>query len=417
MTGININRNKWSVLDRAEIIKKITSIEPDILVIGGGITGAGIALDAASRGLKVAVVEKQDFSAGTSSRSTKLIHGGLRYLAQFEFRLVRNIGTERKIIYNHAQHIVFPEKMLLPVIKNGTYTRLAVSFGVFLYDIIAGVDWKEQCKMLNKKEMLGMEPLLNPDILKAGVLYYEYKTKDSRLTVEIFKKAVELGALAINYFEAETFIYENGKITGIIGNDTLSGKQFRINAKFVVNASGPWVDKLREKNHSLTNKRIHLTKGVHIVVSKTRLPLNHSVYFDVGDERMIFTIPEDNCVYIGTTDTDYNGNLEHPSLTQTDALYLIKAVNNMFPSVNLTIGDIISSWAGLRPLIHKEGKKPSELSRRDEIFISKSGLISIAGGKLTGYRTKAKKIVDIIMKKIVSSTGQQFIQCKTNNIT
>ncbi|MEM1327293.1 MAG: glycerol-3-phosphate dehydrogenase/oxidase [Bacteroidota bacterium] len=372
----------------------------DLIVIGGGVTGCGIALDAASRGLKTLLLEKEDFAAGTSSKSTKLIHGGLRYLKQFEIGLVRETGTERAIVHQLAPHLVLPEKMLLPLIEDGTYGKLATSFGLKVYDVLAGVKGKDKRRMLNRNEALSEEPLLNDDILKGAGFYAEYRTDDARLTIELVKTAVRYGAQAMNYTKVVDFVYNDaGKVEGVVCEDQHSGEEWTAKAKQVVSAAGPWVDKMRKIDESLEGKRLHLTKGVHVVVPNEKLPIKHSVYFDVPDGRMMFAIPRGKVTYIGTTDTTYEGDLNRVVATYEDAKYLIEAVNQAFPTIELTVDDLISNWAGLRPLIHEDGKSPSELSRKDEIFTSDTGLISIAGGKLTGYRKMAQRIVDIVLRK------------------
>ena len=410
------NNISFSQLNRNEFIKSAKSDIFDLLIIGGGITGAGIALDAASRGLKVILIEKQDFSEGTSSRSTKLVHGGLRYLQNYEFKLVREVGREREIVFNNAPHIVRPQKMMLPIIKNGSINKFMGFLGLTIYDFLAGVKKSERKKILSKTKTLNREKLLNPDILKSSILYYEYKTNDSRLTIEVLKKAFEYDANLLNYVKAEDFIYNNGKVTGVNAVDLISSNSFEIKAKYIVNATGPWVDGLRKKDKSLNEHQIKLTKGIHLTISHDRFNLSNAVYFDNTDGRMIFVIPRDESVYIGTTDTFYNDNLENPKVKLDDVNYLLDAVNKMFPSIKLKINDIESSWAGLRPLIHKKGKKPSELSRKDEIFTSESGLISIAGGKLTGYRLMAKKVVDNIFADKAVKEKSDFIKCKTLNL-
>jgi len=406
----------FSALNRTTIIKEMVSAEQDIIVIGGGITGAGIALDAASRGLKVVLVEKQDFASGTSSRSTKLVHGGLRYLKNYEFGLVRQVGRERAILHRNARHIVLPEKMLLPIIKGGSLNRFLTRTGLAIYDLLAGVKKRERKRMLNRQEVLKAEPLLREDILIGAGTYYEYKASDTRLTIGVLKKAFEYGALAANYLSAGSFVYEDGKVRGMKVTDLLNSDDYDITAKYVINATGPWVDEIRRKNDSLQGKRLHLTKGIHITIPFDRLPLKQPVYFDVNDGRMVFAIPRYDKIYIGTTDTDYEGNKEDPLTEECDVEYLLDAVNNMFPSARLVIEDVVASWAGLRPLIHRDGKSPSELSRKDEIFISDSGLISIAGGKLSGYRVMAEKAVDIVMKDHVRTTGKPFVKSITRDI-
>jgi glycerol-3-phosphate dehydrogenase len=407
---------KFSNLERTKTIAKLVKEEFDLVVIGGGITGGGIALDAASRGLKVALVEKGDFASGTSSKSTKLIHGGLRYLKQFDFWLVKEVGSERAIVHQVAPHLVLPEKMLLPLIENGSYGKWLTSIGLKVYDILAQVTGDDKRKMLTKKEAMKLEPLLPKKILNGAGYYAEYRTDDARLTIENIKTSLRYGAVALNYATVEDFVYDEQKIIGVKVKDGISEKSINIKCKYVISAAGPWVDELRSVNHSKKGKRLHLTKGVHLVFPYKKLPVKQSVYFDVPDGRMMFAIPRGKITYVGTTDTNYNDNKDEVHTDIADAIYLISAVNNMFPSINLELKDIISSWAGLRPLIHEEGKSASELSRKDEIFTSETGLISIAGGKLTGYRKMAERVVDRIAKKMEEEFGRELKECTTEKI-
>lgn len=400
-------------MNRDKTIQQLEGDTFDLLIIGGGITGAGIALDAASRGLKTALVEKNDFAFGTSSRSTKLIHGGLRYLKQLEFGLVREVGSERAVVHKLAPQLVVPEKMLLPLYEKRGFGSVLTSFGLKLYDFLAGVKPEDQRRMLTRNQTLKQEPLLNPQDVKGGAIYAEYRTDDARLTIEIMKTAVKQGACVVNYCEALDFIYLDGIINGVKVIDHTNGNQLSIKAKVVVNAAGPWVDTLRDINKSKQGKRLHLTKGVHLVVPHEKFPVRQAIYFDVEDGRMIFAIPRGRTTYIGTTDTNYTGSIEDVLTSKEDAEYLINAVTRTFPKVNLSLSDIESSWAGLRPLIHEDGKSASELSRKDEIFESPSGLISIAGGKLTGYRKMAERIVDRVMKKYFEN---KFTSCLTDKI-
>ncbi|MGB6154206.1 MAG: glycerol-3-phosphate dehydrogenase/oxidase [Pricia sp.] len=407
---------KFSNVNRKKTIATLSKSEYDLVVIGGGITGGGIALDAASRGLKVALVEKGDFASGTSSKSTKLIHGGLRYLKQFDFWLVKEVGSERAIVHKLAPHLVLPEKMLLPLIENGSYGKWLTSIGLKVYDILAQVEGDDKRKMLEKKEALKLEPLLPKKILKGAGYYAEYRTDDARLTIENIKTSLQFGAQAVNYAAVEDFIYEDGKVAGVQVKDVLSDETFGIKSRYVISAAGPWVDELRSVNNSKKGKQLHLTKGVHLVFPKEKLPIKQSVYFDVPDGRMMFAIPRGNVTYVGTTDTNFNNDKDNVTTDLADAIYLISAVNNMFPSIELEMEDIISSWAGLRPLIHEEGKSASELSRKDEIFTSDNGLISIAGGKLTGYRKMAERVVDRIVKKMEDEHDTEFKECFTEDI-
>ncbi|WP_298883131.1 glycerol-3-phosphate dehydrogenase/oxidase [uncultured Polaribacter sp.] len=408
--------NNFSYFNRENITKNLQETEFDVLIIGGGITGAGIVLDAASRGMKVALIEKNDFASGTSSKSTKLIHGGLRYLKQFDFWLVKEVGTERAIVHDLAPHLVVPEKMILPLIEGGTYGSWLTSIGLKVYDILASVEGEDKRKMLDKEEALDKEPLLPKSILNGAGYYAEYRTDDARLTIEVLKTALNYDAKMLNYVEATDFIYEENRVVGAKVKDNISNNSFNIKAKYVVNATGPWVDNLRQKNHSKQGKRLHLTKGVHLVVAHDKLPVKQSVYFDIPDGRMMFAIPRGKVTYFGTTDTNYQEDKNNVETNLVDATYLISAVNNMFPEINLTLDDIQSSWAGLRPLIHEEGKSASELSRKDEIFVSDSELISISGGKLTGYRKMAERIVDLVGKKYKRRFEHEFDEIKTKEI-
>ncbi len=408
---------RFSVLDRKPLLHQVKNTKYDILIIGGGVTGAGIALDAASRGLKTCLIEKNDFASGTSNKSTKLIHGGLRYLKQMEISLVKESGSERAIVHNLVPHLVVPEKMLLPLIEGGTYGKTMTSIGLKVYDFLADVEGDDKRKMLSAKETLEKEPLLNKENLRGGGFYAEYRTDDARLTVELLKKAAAYGADVLNYCEMTDFVYkDNGKIKHIKAKDNNSGDSFEIKSKAYISAAGPWVDKVRTKDTSLNNKRLHLTKGVHLVFSRERFPLSQSIYFDVSDGRMIFAIPRGRATYVGTTDTNYTGDLNRVVATQDDAKYLIDAANNMFPDLNLNIEDIESNWAGLRPLIHEEGKDPSDLSRKDEIFVSDSGLVSIAGGKLTGYRKMAQRTIDEALKQFKKKKLKQLKPSTTKQI-
>ncbi|GGG62186.1 glycerol-3-phosphate dehydrogenase/oxidase [Paenibacillus radicis (ex Gao et al. 2016)] len=385
----------FNALYRADVWERMQGSTYDLLIIGGGITGAGIALDAQSRGLRAALIDMQDFAAGTSSRSTKLVHGGLRYLKQLEIGVVAEVGKERAIVYENGPHVTTPEWMLLPFYAGGTFGRFSTSLGLRVYDFLAGVKRKERRKMLSVDQTLAKEPLLKREGMKGGGYYVEYRTDDARLTIEVLKKAVELGADAVPYVTAESFIYDgDGKVVGVRAHDNISGSVGELRAKTIINAAGPWVDKLREKDGSKKGKTLHLTKGVHLVFDQKRFPLTQAIYFDTPDGRMVFAIPREGKTYIGTTDTNYKSDIAHPRMTSGDLRYILNAANDMFPALGLGPEDVESSWTGLRPLIHQEGKDPSEISRRDEIFVSDSGLISMAGGKLTGYRKMAETAVD-----------------------
>ncbi len=403
-------------LKRADIKSQIEKVSLDLIVIGGGITGAGIALDAITRGMKVAVFEMQDFAAGTSSRSTKLVHGGLRYLAQFEIGVVSEVGKERAIVYENGPHVTTPEWMILPFYKGGTFGPFTTNIGLKIYDFLAGVKKSERRKMFKPEEALKREPLLKKDGMRGAGYYVEYKTDDARLTLEIMKKAVEKGAYALNYMKVNNLIYNDGKIVGVDVIDLINETAYEFKAKKIVNATGPWVDEIREIDQSKKGKTLQLTKGIHLVFDQKKFPLKQAIYFDEPGGRMIFAIPRDGKTYVGTTDTFYKGDKANPKMTYEDRDYVLKAIKYMFPNVDITEDDIESSWAGIRPLIHEEGKDPSEISRKDEIFVSDSGLISIAGGKLTGYRKMAESIVDLVSKQLAKEEGLSFGSSKTKHL-
>lgn len=392
-----------TAVERPKMLQTINAFEFDLLVIGGGITGAGIALDAVTRGLSVALVEMQDFAAGTSSRSTKLVHGGLRYLKQFEVKMVADVGKERKIVYENAVHVTSPEWMLLPFHDGGSFGPISTSAGLRLYDFLAGVKPEERRRMLTPEETLLREPLLKSKGLRGSGYYVEYRTDDARLTIEVIKKAAEIGAICLNYMKVESFVYQYGKIVGAHVVDQLSGIVSTIQAKKVVNATGPWVDDVRKKDSIDNGKHLKLTKGVHIVVDQSHFPLKQAVYFDTPDNRMVFAIPRDGKAYIGTTDTFYDSNPKNPVATKADVTYILNAIASMFPTTKLTLEHVESTWAGVRPLIYEEGKNPSEISRKDEMWESNRGLLTIAGGKLTGYRKMAEMVVDYVVSKFPTS--------------
>ena len=346
----------FSSLKRNDIMTKMQETEFDLLVIGGGITGAGIALDATSRGMKTGLLEMQDFAAGTSSRSSKMVHGGLRYLKKYEFKIVSETGKERAIVYENGPHVTTPEWMILPIYKDAQYGMFMTSIGLRVYDFLAGVKKKERNKMFKRDTLLKMEPKFKKEGLVGGGKFVEYRSDDARLTIEVLKEAANLGANVINYTKVIDFIYQNGKVVGVKAVDQMNGKVSEIRAKKVVNAAGPWVDTLREKDHSLDDKKMHITKGIHLVFDQSVLPLKQSVYFDTPDGRMILMIPRDKKVYVGTTDTEYTGDLTNPRISKKDIEYILKCIYVIFPNTLLKESDIESSWAGVRPLIHQKEK-------------------------------------------------------------
>ncbi|WP_459500611.1 aerobic glycerol-3-phosphate dehydrogenase [Bacillus sp. C1] len=407
---------KFSSKQRKDVLNGVNKQELDVIVIGGGITGSGIALDGATRGLSTIVFEMQDFAAGTSSRSTKLVHGGLRYLKQLEVKMVAEVGKERAIVYENGPHVTTPEWMLLPFHKGGTFGSFSTSIGLRVYDFLAGVKRSERRKMFSREETLKKEPLVKQDGLNGGGYYVEYRTDDARLTIEVMKEAIEHGAKAVNYAKVDGFLYKDGKVCGVRVIDLLDGEVYEVYGKKIVNAAGPWVDTLREKDNSKKGKVLQLSKGVHLVIDQKRFPLGQAIYFDTPDKRMVFAIPRGGKTYVGTTDTFYDKDAAVPQMTTEDRTYIINAINYMFPSVKITEKDIESSWAGVRPLIYEEGKSASEISRKDEIWTSESGLITIAGGKLTGYRKMAEMVVDYVTTLLQKEGHSAYPKSETKHM-
>ena len=388
---------------RQTLLEHATHTEFGLIVIGGGITGSGIALDAQTRGIPTLLIEMNDLASGTSSRSTKLIHGGLRYLKQLEFGLVKETGRERAVVHHLAPHITVPEPMLLPIIKGGSMPQWMASLGTWIYDLLAGVKKSESRQVLDKAATLTQEPLLAGARVTGGIHYYEYRTDDARLTMAVAHTAQTQGAVILTYTKVIELLYEAQTIVGVKVLDTLSNKEYIFKGTEVVNAAGPWVDSIDAQDLNIRKDKLLLTKGVHIVVDYAKFPIRQAAYFDVGDGRMVFAIPREGKTYIGTTDTKYSGSFEEPGIEAPDKKYLIECVSLVFPTVQLTLEDIESYWSGLRPLIRqKDSKSPSAISRKDEIFTSSTGLLSIAGGKLTGYRKMAERITDIIAERLKS---------------
>ena len=385
---------------RNAYIKQILESSFDLVVIGGGITGAGIAWDATLRGLKVLLLEQNDFASGTSSKSTKLIHGGLRYLKQLKFKQVYEVGRERAIVHNIARFLVRPEKMLLPIYEKGSLSRIMAALALSVYDMLAGVGKVDSFTYHAKEKTKNLEPLLPLKNLLGSFLYAEYQTDDHRLTWTLIQSALNKEAMCLNYAKVNQIkTDENRSIKAVCFEDTLSGEIFEIKTSLVVNAAGPWVVDVISLDAFPPQKELLLSKGTHIVLSHTKFPLKQALYFDdIEKKRMIFAIPKGNTTYVGTTDVEYTEDKNKIFSSNDEIDYLIKTLQALFPQLSINVSDIISTWVGVRPLIKEPGKNSTEVSRKDEIFISPSGLISIAGGKLTGFRKMAEKVVNLLVK-------------------
>ncbi|MGD9763581.1 MAG: FAD-dependent oxidoreductase [Candidatus Binatia bacterium] len=390
--------SEFSFRTRARNLRELASRRFDVLVIGGGITGAGVARDAALRGLSVALVERRDFASGTSSRSSKLIHGGLRYLQQGDVALVREAATERYVLRRLAPHLARPAPMLLPIYSRGAHAKMRV--GLWTYDRLASVADGERHRMLGRDEALALEPRLRPENLHSAGLYYEYLTDDARLVIEVVKAAAAAGAVAANYAEVEEFMIDAGRIDGARVRDACTDERFAVRAQVVINATGPWVDVLRLRAEA-GGPRLRLTSGIHLGLCSERIGLSHIVVMPARDGRGVFAIPRGAITYLGTTDAFYAHPDDNPDIALDDALYLLAAANRAFALAEpLTPDDVVSAWAGLRPLLHQEGKQPAELSRQDEVMVADNGLISVAGGKLTTFRRMAGRVVDLAAARL-----------------
>lgn len=459
---------KFSYKHRQQDIEKLQSTTYDVVVIGGGITGAGLALQAAASGLSTALIDMQDFSEGTSSRSTKLVHGGLRYLKQFDVEVVADTVSERAVVQQIAPHIPRAAKMLLPIYDEpeATFNLFRLGVAMNLYDSLAGVRESSSFanKVLSKQEVLQLQPNLLEEGLVGGGLYLDFTNNDSRLVIENVKQAVADGATALSRMKVVGFNYDNqGQIVSAILEDQwTSGQTYEIKGKIFVNTTGPWSDTIRElDDKDDKGPQMRPTKGVHLVIDRSKLPVSQTIYFDSGEQdgRMIFVIPREDKTYFGTTDTDYTGDMEHPTVTQKDVDYLLRILNRRFPNADIHQSDIESSWAGLRPLIagnnasdynggdngavsdqsidaviqqvkayldgdadrqsvekvlmsvdsnrSESSLDPSQVSRGSDLSVSESGLLTLAGGKITDYRKMAAGAMQQI-QEIFAREGRQL---------
>lgn len=375
----------------------------DILIIGGGIVGAGLARDAAMRGLRVGLVEQNDFASGTSSRSSRLLHGGIRYLAQGRIGLVHEASVEKTIIRKIAPHLADPLAFVFPTYEGSGWPLWQLRIGVRFYDLLCGGRNLGSSKGLDINKTLTLLPGLETDGLKGAVRYYDGLTNDARLVLDTLQSATHSGALVANYTKFVKAEYGNGCWLGEL-EDCLAQKTLMVRAEHIINATGPWADGLA---HS--SVKLRLTKGIHLVLDRSRLPFDDAVVI-TEEKRILFVIPWGDRVIVGTTDTDYAGPPEDVRSTGDDIEYVLTTVNQFFPFAQLTSFDVISSWAGLRPLLADSNGNPSDISRSHEIRNPKAGWWDVAGGKLTTYRLMAEQTIDRILKK----SGRQHIPSSTS---
>lgn len=369
----------------------------DLLVVGGGITGAGIARDAAGRGLQVVMVDAGDVAQGTSSRSSRLIHGGLRYLETFDLKLVFEALAERARLLELAPHLVRPLLFAFPVFRGDPVGRTKLRAGMWLYDLLALFRNSRRHRMLGVEEMHQVEPRLRTDGLRGGALYFDAQVDDARLTLAVARAAHEAGAAVIPRAEVIGFLRGAKGIEGVRLRDGLSGHVQELRAKLVVNATGPWSDELRRLADPSIRPRLRPTKGVHILLRRERIGNRGAITFrSPVDGRVMFVLPWNNDFsYVGTTDTDFEGSPGQAAATTEDIDYLLKSANGLFPGAELVATDVVSTWAGIRPLlIPQTDRSAGATSREHAIWRDPSGLLNVAGGKLTTFRSMAAEAVD-----------------------
>ncbi|MFZ5814217.1 MAG: glycerol-3-phosphate dehydrogenase/oxidase [Bacillota bacterium] len=391
---------------RAMLAKLRENQHYDLVVIGGGITGVGVAYEAAARGARVAVLEQGDFASGTSSRSTKLIHGGIRYLKHFDFRLVREGVQERQHLIAAAPYLVHPTQFVYPVHQGDPDPFWALRIGLLLYDWFAGRSNLLRHRVFPGRTILQEEPQLRAEGLTGGALYADCLTDDARLTVEVAKAAARKGAVLVNYLPVQRFLYDqSGRVTGVEAVDRLGGGEpLAVYGRAVLNATGPWADIIRRLDDPAAPPTLRTTKGVHITVPHARLPLRRPVVMHAADGRLMFAVPRGGFTYLGTTDTDYTGDPAAVAVDLADVTYILSATNRTFPAAQLTQADVVSAWAGLRSLAAAgDGLKPSQVSRDYRLHVSRSGLVSVAGGKLTAFQAMARSILQRLIPGLVTS--------------
>lgn len=416
--------NSMGAFSRTEALEQLSKDHFDVLVIGGGITGAGVLLDAAARGLRAALVEKDDFAAGTSSESSKLVHGGLRYLQQYEVGLVFQSLAERQILLRNAPHLVRPQMFVIPLFGSGgvldrTMAR-TYSVALWLYDLFGGFRIGHLHRKVTAQEVQAHVPTLRVDNLVAGFVYYDAHADDARLTLDILRTAViDEGAVALNHAAVVGLTKDGaGAVTGAkVVVDEQPDRSIDVHARVVVNATGVWADEVRDLDAE-GQRTIRPAKGVHIAVPGEKLPCDTAVVLPAQHGRNVFVIPWDGMTYVGTTDTDYDGDLDHPGVERADVEYLLDAVNAAVTQP-VRPSDITGTWSGLRPLLAKSSRwrrrprpRTADLSRRHKVLVSPSGLITITGGKLTTYRKMADDTVRVVVRRL----GQGRKRCLTKHL-
>jgi glycerol-3-phosphate dehydrogenase len=368
----------------------------DVLIIGGGINGAGIARDAALRGLSVALVERDDYASGTSSRSSRLVHGGVRYLEHGYFHLVFESSRERRILLETAPHLVRPLQFTWPVYRAARIPRWKLDAGLWLYDLLAAFRNVARHRQLSAAQVLAAEPRLKREGLRGGATYFDAATNDARLTIANVVDAVSAGAAALNHAAVESLTFEHNRVTGASVRDRFTRQSFDVRARTVVNATGPWTDTISRLEDPSSAPAVLGTKGVHIAVPAERVGNRAAVtILSPADQRVMFVLPGGTHTIIGTTDTPTEERPDQVRATRADVRYLLDGANACFPEAMLTADDVVSAWAGIRPLIASGNTgDPAGASREHAITAGPRGVIAVTGGKLTTYRSMSEEVVD-----------------------
>ena len=416
--------------DRAESLRRLADQPFDVLVVGGGITGAGVALDAAARGLTTALVERDDLASGTSSRSSKMVHGGLRYLQQRDFRLVYEALHERQRLLENAPHLVAPLPFLIPLfgrsgVVNKSVAR-AYSSALWLYDVTGGLRIGRRHRRIGRDETLGHLPTLRTDHLVAGFVYYDARADDARLTLAVARTAaLDHDAVVANHAEVTGLVRDGrGKVAGALVRPTIGpGHEIEVRASVVVNATGVWADDLRALEDDRHTRTLRPAKGVHVTVPRSRLPADIAAVIPVpSDRRSIFVVPwpDGDDVYLGTTDTDWDGPLDDPACLPEDVDYILDAANGVITEP-LARPDVTGVWAGVRPLlVPPEGRhvsaRTADMSRRHTVTVSGHDLVTVTGGKLTTYRRMAEDTVDAVVRILAHRAPSGASRCRTRRL-
>ncbi len=387
--------------ERSASLKETASRAVDLLVIGGGIVGAGVARDAAMRGIRTILVDQSDLAFGTSSRSSRLIHGGIRYLEHGDLHLVFESLQERAILRRIAPHLVWPQPFIFPVHAGDRIRRWQLALAMWLYDVLALFRNVSAHQMLGKRSLLLREPAMRAVGLQGGARYFDAQCDDARLVIATARSAHEHGAVIRTYTSVTELTRSDGKVTGAVVRDVRTGQEATIRASLVLNATGPWADQVRRLEDSKAPRLLRLTKGTHAVVPRERVGNHEAITFTSPlDGRVMFVLPWGDWSYIGTTDSDTAESPDEVRASAEEVRYLLRSANSRFPNAHLVEEDVIATWAGLRPLIEDGAPGASAVSREYVIEDGPGGMITVAGGKLTTYRRMAAKAVDHVVKRL-----------------